>query len=182
MIFNETKLAGAYVVDPERFEDERGYFARTWSAREFEALGLASRFVECNVSFNRCRGTLRGMHVQLPPNAQAKLVRCTSGAIYDVIVDLRVGSPTFKRWLAVELTAADGRMIYIPEGFAHGFQTLTDAVEVFYQMSSNYAPESARGVRWDDRTFGIDWPPDERTIIQRDREYPDFDPSSWAFR
>ncbi|HEY0077456.1 MAG TPA: dTDP-4-dehydrorhamnose 3,5-epimerase [Pyrinomonadaceae bacterium] len=176
MIFKETKLKGAYVVEPERFGDERGFFARSWSAREFAAEGLDARMVECNISFNKRRGTLRGMHFQAAPHAQAKVVRCTLGAVFDCIVDLRPDSETFKRWFALELSAENRLMLYVPEGFAHGFQTLEDDSEVFYQMSQYYAQESGRGVRWDDPAFRIEWPPtEERIIIARDREYPDFD-------
>lgn len=174
MIFTETKLRGAFVVEPERFEDERGFFARTWSQKEFSEHGLDARMVECNVSFNKKKGTLRGMHFQAAPHGQAKLVRCTAGAIYDVIVDLRPDSSTFRQWTGVELTARNCRMLYVPEDFAHGFQTLEEDTEVFYQMSEYYAPQSSSGVRWNDPAFGIEWPPDERTIIARDRAYPDF--------
>lgn len=175
MIFRETKLLGAFVIEPERIADERGFFARMWSQTEFSDQGLISEFLECNISFNRKSGTLRGMHFQTAPNAQAKLIRCTMGAVYDVAVDLRTDSPTFKQWVAVELSAQNRLMFYIPEGFAHGFQTLEDDTELLYQMSRSYAPESARGVRWNDSAFGIDWPPVlERTIIERDLEYADF--------
>ena len=174
MIFTETRLKGAFLIEPERFEDERGFFALSWSRAEFGARGLSARLVECNISFNRRRGTLRGMHYQLAPHAQAKLVRCTMGAVYDVIVDLRPDSPTFKQWVAAELSADNRLMLYVPEGFAHGFQTLEDGSEVFYQMSDVYAPQSARGVRWDDPAFRIAWPPGERVINARDRTYPDF--------
>ena len=178
MIFTETKLKGAYLVEAERFADERGFFARTWSAHEFAAQGLDARLAECNVSFNHKQGTLRGMHYQIAPHAQAKLVRCTSGAIYDVIVDLRPESPTFKQWIAAELTARNRLMLYVPGDFAHGFQTLMDDTEVLYQMTDVFAPDCARGVRWDDPAFQIEWPmPEgegERIIIKRDREYPDF--------
>jgi dTDP-4-dehydrorhamnose 3,5-epimerase len=174
MIFKETNLSGAFVVDLERFEDERGFFARCWSDEEAAAQGLNPRMVETNLSFNPKEGTLRGMHFQIAPHAQPKLVRCTAGAIYDVIIDLRPESVTFKRWIAVELTAVNHRQLYIPEGFAHGFQTLVDNTEVVYQMSGPYAPESARGVRWNDPLFAIDWPPADRIIIARDQTYPDF--------
>jgi dTDP-4-dehydrorhamnose 3,5-epimerase len=174
MIFRETKLKGAFVIEEERYEDERGYFARTWSAQEFEAHGIFSQIAECNISFNKKKGTLRGMHFQQPPFAQAKLVRCTRGAVYDVAIDLRRESETFKQWIAVSLAANSGLMFYIPKGFAHGFQTLEDESEVFYQMSDVYNPESAGGVRWNDPAFGIEWPAAERIIIARDREYPDF--------
>jgi len=177
MIFTETKLPGAFVIEPERFEDMRGFFALTWSERDFAAHGLNPRLVECNISFNRKKGTLRGMHFQRAPHAQAKLVRCTMGAIYDVIVDLRAESPAFKQWIAVELTAENRRQLYLPEGFAHGFQTLRDETEVLYQMTEVFAPGEAGGVRWDDPAFGIVWPAcveGERTIIERDRQYADF--------
>ncbi|HEX8843687.1 MAG TPA: dTDP-4-dehydrorhamnose 3,5-epimerase [Pyrinomonadaceae bacterium] len=175
MRFTETKLKGAFILDPERFEDERGFFARTWSPREFAEHGLDAALAECNISFNTRKDTLRGMHFQRTPHEQAKLVRCTAGAIHDVIIDLRPASPTFKQWVGVELTAENRLMLYVPEGFAHGFQTLEDGSEVFYQMSSPYVPESASGVRWDDPAFGIEWPPaPERIINARDRQYPDF--------
>ena len=175
MILTATKLPGAYVIDPERFEDERGFLASAWSEREFAAHGLELPSSECNISYNRRRGTLRGMHFQRAPHAQAKLVRCTRGALYDVIIDLRRGSPTYRRWVAAELTAENRLMLYVPEGFAHGFQTLADDTEVFYQMSAYYAPESGRGVRWDDPAFGIEWPAAAgRVMNARDREYPDF--------
>ncbi|MBN1221235.1 MAG: dTDP-4-dehydrorhamnose 3,5-epimerase [Anaerolineae bacterium] len=175
MIFTQTKLAGAYIIEPELISDERGFFARTWCQREVEAHGLNPRLVQCNISFNKKSGTLRGMHYQIPPHAEAKLVRCIMGAIYDVIIDLRPGSPTFKQWAAVELTAENRVMLYIPEGFAHGFQTLVDNTEVFYQMSEFYHSECARGVRWNDPTFAITWPFTQGLIITpKDWEYPDF--------
>jgi dTDP-4-dehydrorhamnose 3,5-epimerase len=174
MIFTETALKGAFIVKPELAEDERGFFTRTWSEKEFAEHGLSSRLTECNISFNRKKGTLRGMHYQLAPYAQAKLVCCFRGSIYDVIIDLRRDSPTFKKWVAVELSATNRLMLYIPQGLAHGFQTLEDNTEVFYQMSEVYTPKSARGVRWNDPAFSIKWPPDELTIIDRDQSYPDF--------
>ncbi len=174
MIFTETKLPGAFVIDLERFEDERGFFAQSWSEQEFAARGLIPQLVETNISFNWKEGTLRGMHFQIAPHAQPKVVRCTAGAIYDVFIDLRSDSVTFKQWIAVELTAANHRQLYIPEGFAHGFQTLADDTEVLYQMLAPYVSESARGVRWNDPAFAIDWPPAERIIIARDQTYPDF--------
>ena len=172
MIFRATKLEGAFLIEPERKEDERGYFARTFCEREFAEHGLRSCFVQCNTSFNRRKGTLRGMHFQAAPHEEAKLVSCTRGAIYDVIVDLRPGSSTYHQHVAETLSADNGRMLYIPEGFAHGFQTLADDTEVFYQMSEFYDPESARGVRWNDPAFQIQWPEAERIMIARDREYP----------
>jgi dTDP-4-dehydrorhamnose 3,5-epimerase len=174
MLFIETQLKGAYIIDPERIEDERGFFARTWDRHEFEARGLNSSLVQCNISYNARRGTLRGMHYQIAPHAETKLVRCTNGAIYDVIIDLRLGSPTLRQWLAVELSAHNRRMLYIPEGCAHGFQTLADHSEVFYQMAEFYAPDYARGVRWNDPAFGIVWPEAPQVIAARDQAYPDF--------
>jgi len=174
MIFTETPIKGAYVIDPEPIVDERGFFARTWCRREFEAHALVPGLAQCNISFNHRKGTLRGMHYQVAPHVEAKLMRCTAGAIYDVIVDLRADSKTFRQWFAVELSSDTRRMLYIPDGLAHGFQTLTDGVEVFYQMSEFYAPECARGVRWNDPAFGIRWPLEVAMISERDRTYPDF--------
>ena len=174
MIFIETTLQGAFIIELDKLEDERGFFARTWCQREFAAHGLNPHLVQCNISFNRQRGTLRGMHYQAAPHEEAKLVRCTRGGIYDVIIDLRAQSPTFKHHIAVTLTAQNYRMLYVPEGYAHGFQTLEDNTEVVYQMSAFYAPDSARGVRWDDPAFGIQWPSAQRIISERDRTYPDF--------
>lgn len=174
MRFEPTALPGVVVVEPERLEDERGFFARTWCTREFERHGLNPRLVQCSISFNARRGTLRGLHYQVAPDQEAKLVRCTMGAIYDVVVDLRPDSPTFRRWVAVELSADNRRMVYVPEGCAHGFQCLQDGCEVFYQMSVFYAPASARGVRWDDPAFGVVWPIAPPIMSPRDRQYPDF--------
>lgn len=174
MIIQPTALAGAYVIDLDRSSDERGFFARTWCAREAEARGLNPRVVQCSTSYNKKKGTLRGMHYQAAPHEEAKLVRCTRGATYDVIIDLRRSSPTFTRYVAMLLSEDNGRAVYIPEGFAHGFQTLEDDSEVLYQMSEFYVPSHSRGVRWDDPAFGIPWPPDDRTITERDRSYPDF--------
>lgn len=174
MQFIATRLPGAFILELERQEDERGFFARTWCEKEFVQHGLNPRLLQCNVSFNRKRGTLHGMHFQIAPHAEAKLVRCTRGAIYDVLVDLRPESPAFKQWLAVELTADNYRMVFIPAGFAHGYQTLVDETDVFYQMSGFYHPESARGVRWDDPAFGIIWPLPNPLISDKDRSYPDF--------
>jgi dTDP-4-dehydrorhamnose 3,5-epimerase len=174
MIFTETKLKGAFFVEPARRQDERGFFARTWCQREFAERGLGPTWVQCNISFNTQKGTLRGMHYQGAPYAEAKLVRCTMGAIYDVIIDLCPDSPTFKQWLAVELTAENRCMLYVPGGFAHGFLTLADNSEVFYQMSEFYVAEYARGVRWNDPAFGIQWPAEVRIISERDRNYLDF--------
>jgi len=174
LIFTETKLPGAFVIEPEEHEDPRGSFARTFCQREFESHGLNTRVAQCSISFSKRKGTLRGMHFQIAPFAEAKLIRCTAGSIYDVIIDLRPSSPSFKQHFAVELSAENRRMLYVPEQFAHGLQTLEDNTEVFYQMSQFYSAEHARGVRWDDPAFGIAWPANKRTIIERDRSYPDF--------
>ncbi len=172
MIFTETKLRGTFIIEPSLFPDERGWFATVWNYEAFAQHGLAARFVQANSSFNKQRGTLRGMHFQLEPHQEAKLVRCTVGAIYDVVVDLREDSPTFRQWAAVELTSSNRRVLYVPEGFAHGFQTLEDDTEVAYQISEYYYPESARGVRWDDEVFGIKWPLPISVISERDRSHP----------
>lgn len=174
MIFKETKLKGVFIIQPERLKDERGFFARTWCQREFETHGLNPNLVQCNISFNKKRGTLRGMHHQVAPHEEAKLVRCTIGAIYDVIIDLRPNSPTFKEWISSELTAENRKMIHIPEGFSHGFMTLGDNTEVFYQMSEFYDPECTRGVRWNDPAFDIAWPEEVTVISEKDKQYPDF--------
>jgi dTDP-4-dehydrorhamnose 3,5-epimerase len=171
MIFHETRLAGAYVIDPEPIADARGFFARTWCRDEFERQGLNPRLVQCNVSYNVRRGTVRGMHYQVKPHEEAKLVRCTQGAIHDVIVDLRPGSVTYGQWVAVELTAANRRMLYIPESFAHGFQTLDDETEVLYQMSEFFHAGSARGLRHDDPALAIVWPLEVAMISDKDRGY-----------
>jgi dTDP-4-dehydrorhamnose 3,5-epimerase len=172
MRFIETKLKGAYIIEPEPIDDERGFFARTFCQEEFAAHGLRTQFVQCSISFNKKKGTLRGMHYQVAPYEEAKLVRCTMGAIYDVIIDLRPGSLTSTQWVAVELTAQNRKMLYVPGGFAHGFQTLEDNTEVFYQMSEFYHPECARGVRWDDPAFGITWPLAEEPVLsEKDRGY-----------
>ena len=174
MRFTETYLSGASIIEPEKFEDDRGFFARTFCQKEFEAHNLVSRIAQCSVSFNRKKGTLRGMHYQVPPFEESKLVRCIRGSLYDVIIDLRPESPTFKHHVAVVLSAENGKMLYVPEGFAHGFQTLEDDSEVFYQISKFYSPAHARGVRWNDPAFGIQWPEAPRIILERDQNYPDF--------
>jgi dTDP-4-dehydrorhamnose 3,5-epimerase len=174
MIFTRTKLQGAWIVEPEKLADERGFFARTWCQREAQAQALTPCWVQCNVSFNHETGTLRGMHYQAAPYAEAKLVRCTRGAIYDVALDLRPESPTFKEHVGTTLTAENHKMLYVPEGFAHGFLTLEDDTEVFYMMSEFYAPGHAQGVRWDDPAFSISWPAEVRVISDRDRGYLDF--------
>lgn len=174
MIFTATALPGAFIIDPERIEDDRGFFARSYCEREFAAHGLEPRWVQCNISYNRYKGTLRGMHYQAAPHEEDKLIRCTRGAIYDVLIDLRAGSPAFKRHVAVELTAENRRMLYAPKGVAHGFLTLMDDTEVFYQMSAFYEPGTGRGCRYDDPAFGIVWPAPVAVLSDRDRTYPDF--------
>jgi dTDP-4-dehydrorhamnose 3,5-epimerase len=174
VIFTETSLPGAFVIEPELLEDERGFFARTWCERELAARGLVPRIAQCSTSFNKKKGTLRGLHYQAPPFEETKIVRCIRGSMYDVVVDLRAESPTFTRHFAVVLTAENRKMLYVPAGFAHGFQTLEDSTEVLYQISEFYSSAHARGVRWDDPAFGIPWPADDRTIVDRDRSYPDF--------
>jgi dTDP-4-dehydrorhamnose 3,5-epimerase len=176
VIFTETRLAGAFTIDVELHEDERGFFARVWDGEDFARRGLDARVVQSSIAYNHAAGTLRGLHYQAPPFAETKLVRCTGGAIWDVIVDLRRESPTFLEWLAVELTAENRRTLYVPEHFAHGYQTLEDASEVWYQMSAPYAPDAARGLHWHDARLGIDWPAAERRIIsERDRAWPGVD-------
>ena len=174
MIFVPTCLPGAFIVETERHFDERGFFARTWCRREFGAAGLNTDLAQCNVSFNRRRGTLRGMHWQAAPHGEAKLIRCVRGAIWDAIIDMRPGSATYTRHFAVELTADSGRALYVPEGMAHGFITLEDECEVAYQMSEFYEPAAARGVRWNDPAFGITWPLADPILHPRDAAYPDF--------
>ncbi len=202
MLFTETKLKGAFLIEPEKLEDERGFFARSFCAREFEEHGLNPRVVQCNISYNVRKGTLRGMHYQVAPYEEAKLVRCTTGGIYDVIIDLRPNSNTYCQWIGFELssprsplptncsplaahssqptahcsplTAHCYRMLYVPEGFAHGFLTLQDNTEVFYQMSEFYAPDTARGLRWNDPAFGIEWPLEPAVLSEKDRNYPEF--------
>jgi dTDP-4-dehydrorhamnose 3,5-epimerase len=174
MIFQKTKLEGAWIVDINRLEDQRGFFARSFCQREFEEHGMNPRVAQCNVSHNSQKHTLRGMHMQIYPFQEAKLVQCTQGAIYDVIVDLRPDSPTFGQHLGTVLSAEEYRMLYIPKGFAHGFLTLQDRTNVFYLMSEFYAPESARGFRWNDPLFNIVWPAPADVISEKDAGYPDF--------
>lgn len=174
MVCRETKLPGVFEIELEPHHDNRGFFARAWCQKEFEAYGLNPRLVQCNVSFNTAKGTLRGMHYQVPPWTESKLVRCTKGAIYDAVIDLRPHSPTYKEWAGRVLTATNHYMLYVPEGCGHGFLTLEDETEVFYQMSEFYNPEGARGVRWDDPAFQIAWPEKVVVISDRDRAYPDF--------
>lgn len=174
MIFLETKLHGAYVIELKRLEDTRGFFSRTWCLHEFQQQGLNERLVQCNLSFNYKKGTLRGMHYQKSPYEEAKLIRCTRGSLYDVIIDLRSDSPTYKQYIATILSAHNYKMLYVPEKFAHGFITLEDNTEIFYQMSEFYSEEFARGFRWNDPAFAIDWPIDVSVISERDRTYPNF--------
>lgn len=174
MKFLETNISGVFEIRPELVHDERGFFARSWCQKEFASRGLNSRLVQCNISGSLQRGTLRGMHYQAAPFAEAKLIRCTHGSIFDVALDLRPDSATYKRWTAAVLTAENHHMFYVPEGCAHGFLTLEDDCEVFYQMSEFYHPETARGVRWNDPAFGIDWPEKVEVISARDAAYPDF--------
>lgn len=175
MIFTETKLKGSYIIDIEPIEDERGFFARTWCHKEFDKVNLNFNIVQCNTSNNKKKGTIRGMHYQVSPFEEAKLVQCTRGAIYDVIIDLRPNSNTFLNWIAVELTHKNKRMLYIPEGFAHGFQTLEDDSDVFYQMGELYHPECARGIKWNDKKFNIEWPiTDGITISNKDNNYLEY--------
>jgi dTDP-4-dehydrorhamnose 3,5-epimerase len=172
--FTALQLPGAFVVEPEPIADDRGFFARTFCSEEFAAQGLATQFVQCSVSYNKLAGTLRGMHYQKAPHAEAKLVRCTMGRIHDVIVDLRPDSPACGRWAAVELSAANRKALYIPEGLAHGFLTLACDSEVYYEISEVFHAECAAGVRWNDPTLGIEWPGEVRVISDRDRNHPDF--------
>jgi len=173
MIFTETRLAGAYTIDLEAIADGRGFFARVWCADELAEHGLTTVVAQSSIAWNARRGTLRGLHWQESPHAEVKLVRCTSGAVYDVIVDLRPGSETHREWIAVELTAENRRTLYVPEGFAHGYQTLADETEVWYQMSARYAPEAARGARFDDPALAVDWPvAAERIVSERDLAWP----------
>jgi dTDP-4-dehydrorhamnose 3,5-epimerase len=174
MIFKKTKIAGVYLLEPEQLADDRGFFARVWCRTEFAKHGIDSRVVQCNLSFNPRKGTLRGMHYQRAPHEETKIVRCTMGALFDVAVDLRPDSPTFKHWVGAPLTAENRETLVIPAGCAHGYLTLADNTEVFYQISEYYAPTHGAGVRWNDPAFGIRWPGDVTVIADRDRDYPDF--------
>ena len=177
MIFQKTKLDGAYIIDMEPIRDNRGFFARAWCSEEFRAHDLITQFVQANLTLSLQRGTLRGLHYQIAPHQEVKLVRCPRGATYDVIVDLRSESPTYKQWLAVELTADNHRMVYIPAGFAHGYQILMDNTEVFYQVGQFYAPEYERGLRWNDPAIGIEWPINSPLILsEKDKHWPDYQP------
>lgn len=171
MIFTETVLPGSFLIKVEKLEDERGFFARSWDKKKFKEIGLNSDLVQCNISFNKKTGTLRGMHYQIPPYQEAKLVRCTRGKIFDVIIDLRKNSVTYKKWLGLELDSTSHDLLYIPKGFAHGFQTLEDDTEVFYQMSNWFYPEYTKGIRWDDDEFKINWPIKDVIISKKDLSY-----------
>ncbi len=176
MLFHETRLEGAFVIELEKREDTRGFFARGWCQKEFEDHGLVAQVVQANVSYNRKKGTLRGMHYQVAPVEETKLVRCVRGGIYDVIIDLRPESPTYKQWMGVELTAENYKMLYVPENFAHGLQTLEDDTEVIYQVSQFYTPGAERGIRWNDPAFRIEWPQDIEVISDKDADWPDYMP------
>ncbi|HKG05670.1 MAG TPA: dTDP-4-dehydrorhamnose 3,5-epimerase [Pedobacter sp.] len=171
MIFTETKLKGAFIIDVKRIEDERGFFGRSYCSNEFEAHGLNTNAVQTNVSYNQHKGTLRGMHMQCTPHEESKLVRCTRGSIYDVIIDMRPQSPTHNQWIGVELNASSYRMLYVPEGFAHGFITLEDQTDVTYQVTQYYTPGSERCFRWDDPAFAIEWPLTPKLISEKDQQH-----------
>ena len=173
MIFTETKLPGAYIIDIEPREDERGFFSRVWCVNEFKAHNLNTNLLQCNIAYNHKKGILRGMHFQHQPYAEVKLVRCTKGAVFDVIIDLRQDSPTYKEWLGVELAEENHRMLYVPEGFAHGYLTLRDNSELFYQVTQVYSPDAEGGVRWDDPAFGVQWPATANLLISdKDQNWP----------
>lgn len=174
MIFTETNLKDVLVVDLEKREDERGFFARTWCKREFQDKGLKPSWVQANTAYSRFKRTLRGMHFQIAPHQEIKLVRCIQGRIFDVAVDLRPASETFLRWTGIELSSGNHRMFYVPEGFAHGYLTLSDDVEILYMVSAAYSPEAERGVRWNDPAFGIKWPEQPRIISEKDNSWIDF--------
>jgi dTDP-4-dehydrorhamnose 3,5-epimerase len=174
MIFTKTNLEGAFVVEIQMLEDERGFFARSFCQREFQEHGLNPNVVQSNISYNKVKGTLRGMHFQAAPCQEAKLVRCTQGAVHDVIIDLRPDSPTYTQYFAINLTAKEHNALYVPEGFAHGFLTLEPETCVFYQMSEFYAPAHARGFRWNDPAFNVAWPAGIEMISERDANYPDY--------
>lgn len=182
MKFIETGLAGSYIVEPEAFEDDRGTFQRVWCEREFSEMGLSGRPAQMNLSQNRRAGTLRGLHLQLPPAAETKLVRCTRGAVWDVIVDLRPDSPSYLEHIGVELSATNRRALYVPELFAHGYLTLEDESDTLYQVGTFYAPGHEAGIRWDDRALGIEWPESVATMSSKDAGWPDIDPDDLAER
>ena len=175
MLFIETKIKGAFVVELEKYSDDRGFFSRAWCQKEFKEQGINSRFVQANIGFSKNSGTIRGIHYQIAPFEEAKLVRCIRGAIFDVVLDLRPELPSFKQWFGIELSDENRKMLYVPEGCAHGYQTLVDNTEVFYQVSQVYSPESERGIRWNDPEFDIEWPIDEDLVIsEKDQNWLDF--------
>ncbi len=175
MKFIETKLSGSYILEPEKLIDDRGFFARVWDQKIFDDLGINSKLSQCNISLTNTKGTIRGMHYQIKPYEETKLVRCTQGSIFDVIIDLRPTSNTYKEWIGYELSSQNHKMFYVPEGFAHGFQTLTDNVEIFYQVSEFYTPNAEKGIRWDDDDFNISWPLQHTIISKKDSSWPKFD-------
>ena len=172
MIFTETRLKDALIIEPEKFEDDRGFFARIWDKKVFEQKGLETNWVQSSISFNKIKGTLRGMHFQTKPYEEIKMVRCTKGKIYDVIIDLRTSSQTFKKWMSIELSEQNHKILYVPKGFAHGFQTLEDNTEVFYQISESYNPEFSKGIIWNDNELNIKWPLRITSISERDKFFP----------
>ena len=175
MVFKETRLKGAFIIELEKIVDGRGFFSRAWCQKEFQAHGLNPNVVQCNLSFNTSKGTLRGMHYQIAPHEEAKIVRCIRGKVYDVIIDLRPKSPTYLRWAGFELSSENRKMLYVPESFSHGYLTLADNTELFYQVSHFYSPESESGIRWNDRTVNIKWPQTNGLIItDKDKNWPDF--------
>lgn len=175
MRFIETELSGAFTIELEKKEDERGFFSRSWDTNIFENRGLKSKIVQCNISRSKIKGTLRGMHYQIPPHAETKIIRCTKGSIEDVIIDIRKNSSTYLKWFSVTLTENNHKMLYVPEGFAHGFQSLEDDVEIFYQVSEFYSPDFERGIKWDDPSFKINWPINEKTTSPKDGSWKPFD-------
>lgn len=174
MIFHQTKLKGAFIIQIEKKEDSRGFFARSWDVKEFEQNVSNSNLVQCNISYNNKKGTIRGMHYQKNPNEEAKLIRCTKGKIYDVIIDLRPNSTSYKKWEAFELSSDNYKLVYVPEGFAHGFQTLEDNTEIFYQHSQFYSLKDEAGIRWNDPKFNITWPLNISEISNKDNNIKDF--------
>ncbi|MEM6253744.1 MAG: dTDP-4-dehydrorhamnose 3,5-epimerase [Cyanobacteria bacterium P01_D01_bin.156] len=180
MKFTPTRLKGAYIIEPEKFEDERGFFARTWCKEEFLAKGLDANVLQCSISFNNQKGTVRGMHMQLPPFTETKLVTCIKGAIHDIIIDLRPSSDTYLQWTSAELTPENRRTLYVPKGFAHGFQSLEDGTEVFYQITEAHAPDYAQGICWNDSAFDIQWPQPISLIAAKDLAYEKFKPEDFS--
>ena len=174
MIFEKTDFEGVYIIEIEKQTDERGFFARSWDKNDFEENGLNSKLTQCNISLNNKKGTLRGMHYQIKPYQETKLIRCTQGRLFDVIIDLRIDSKSFKKWLSIELNEKNYKILYVPEGFAHGFQTLEDNTEIFYQMTQNYMPNFANGIRWNDPMFNINWPIKEPILSKKDQRFTDF--------